>query len=210
MFGQKEWQDHAALIGVVTLAWNQNTHQLLRIFSHLTGLESPLADAIFFSPQSDSLQRNMIKRVAQAVELNKASFDELKTLLHRLQKASSGRNLAAHMIFGISAFDPDTGTWGAKVVPALRPSQDPRLEADFAAQFKRVEEELTAIYQDLEHWLVHTPFPDRPWGSPPFPKAAANIIAARTAELATMINESYADSPATDAAGGLKLGPSDS
>lgn len=57
--GEKEWQEHAALIGVVSLAWNQTVHQLLRVFCHLTGLESPLAEAIFFSPQSDSVQRNL-------------------------------------------------------------------------------------------------------------------------------------------------------
>lgn len=171
--GEKEWQEHAALVGAVTLAWNQTVHQLLRVFCHLTGLESPLAEAIFFSPQSDSAQRNLIKRVAAAVGLADGDRKTLDKLLKRLEVASRGRNLATHMIFGITAFDQDTGIWGPKVVPSLTPPQDSRLEADFTAQFRKVEHELAAIHRDLEHWLGHTPFPDRPWGGPPFPRAAA-------------------------------------
>ncbi|MHC2526256.1 hypothetical protein [Rhizobium leguminosarum] len=110
--GEKEWQEHAALVGAVTLAWNQTVHQLLRVFCHLTGLESPLAEAIFFSPQSDSAQRNLVKRVAAAVGLAEQNWKTLEKLLKRLEKASRGRNLATHMIFGITAFDQETGIWG--------------------------------------------------------------------------------------------------
>ncbi|MGO6982516.1 hypothetical protein [Rhizobium leguminosarum] len=116
-FGEKEWQEHAALIGVVSLTWNQTVHQLLRIFCHLTGLESPLAEAIFFSPQSDSVQRNLIKRVATAVGLAERDQKMLERLLKRLEGASRGRNLATHMIFGITAFDQETGIWGPKSSP---------------------------------------------------------------------------------------------
>ncbi|WP_222000318.1 hypothetical protein [Rhizobium laguerreae] len=84
--GEKEWQEHAALIGVVNLAWNQTVHQLLRVFCHLTGLESPLAEAIFFSPQSDSAQRNLVKRVAAAVGLAEQNWKTLEELLSGLKR----------------------------------------------------------------------------------------------------------------------------
>lgn len=173
VLGEKEWNEHAALIGAVTLAWNRTVYQLLRVFIHLTGVESPLADAIFFSPQSDSSQRRLIKRVAEAVGLTKADQDALHKLLSRLDKLSTGRNLAAHVIFGVTAFDQATGIWGPKVVPALTPPQDHRLHDDFTAQFKKAERDLDQIFRDLEHWLVHTPFPARAWGGPPLPVAAA-------------------------------------
>lgn len=171
--GEKEWNEHAALIGAVALAWNRTVYQLLRVFIHLTGVESPVADAIFFSAQSDSSQRRLIKRVAEAVGLAKADQDALNKLLSGLDKVSTGRNLATHVIFGVTAFDQTTGIWGPKVVPALTPPQDHRLQDDFTAQFTKVERDLDGIFQDLEHWLVHTPFPARAWGGPPLPVAAA-------------------------------------
>lgn len=172
-FGAKEWEEHAALVGKVTLSWNRCVHQLLRVFTHLTGVESPVADAIFFSPQSDSSQRRLIERVAGAVGLAEKDQAKLKALLRRIEKVSAGRNLAAHTIFGLSAYDPATGVWEPTVVPALSPPQDSRLQADFSRQFREADIKLSDIYQDLEHWLVHTPFPDRPWGGPPMPLAAA-------------------------------------
>lgn len=181
-FGENEWNDHAALIGAVTLAWNRNVYQLLRVFTHLTGVESPVADAIFFSPQSDSSQRKLIKRVAEAVKLAELDLHKLNKLLNRLEKVSTGRNLAAHIIFGLTAFDQASGIWGPKVVPALTPPQDHRLQDDFTAQFKKVERELAAIFQGFEHWLDDTPFPERPWGGPPLPIAAAAQLQRTLAE----------------------------
>lgn len=195
--GEKEWNEHAALVGAVTLAWNHNVHQMLRIFCHLTGLESPLAEAIFFSHQSDRSQRMLVQNVAKAVGLDEPYVKTLDKLIRRLDKAASGRNLAAHTIFGVTLFDAHSGAWGPKVVPALATPQDKRLEVDFDRQFRRVEHELRAIYDDLEAWLLHTPFPDRPWGHPPFPKAAnliaqlgAEAIEAATSEAVNSLNPS--------------------
>lgn len=162
--GEKEWKAHAELIGRVILAWNNNVHQLLQIFIHITGLDSPLADAIFFSHQ-DRGQRMLIRQLAATVGIEPEAQKRLSKLLERLEKVSTGRNLAAHTIFGVSLFDRATGAWGPIVVPALR--QDTRLEADFTGQFERAERELAAIYRGLEEWLLHTPFPERPWGTPP-------------------------------------------
>ncbi|MFF0949201.1 hypothetical protein ACFYE9_16425 [Rhizobium leguminosarum] len=76
----------SSTLGAVTLAWNQAVHQLLRVFCHLTGLETPLAEAIFFSPQSDSVQRNLIKRVATAVGLAERDQKTLDKLFKRLSR----------------------------------------------------------------------------------------------------------------------------
>lgn len=187
VFGEAEWQKHAALVGSVTLAWNRTVHQLLRVFTHLTGVESPVADAIFFSPQSDSGQRRLIKRVAKAVGLSVDHRETLNKLLRRLDEVSTKRNLAAHVIFGITAFDQATGTWGPKVVPVLDPPQDDRLHEDFTRQFSEAERTLGGIYNELEHWLVHTPFPERAWGGPPMPIAAARQAERFASELLSSI-----------------------
>ena len=176
VFGEAEWQEHAALVGSVTLAWNRTVHQLLRIFTHFTGVESPVADAIFFSPQSDGAQRRLIKRVLDVVGLSNDHRDMLNKLLKRLNEVSTKRNLATHVIFGITAFDQATGAWAPKVIPVLNPPQDARLHTDFARQFREAESTLDAIYRELEHWLVHTPFPERAWGGPPMPIAAAKEV----------------------------------
>lgn len=199
MLGEKEWRDHAELVGSVTLAWNQTVHQLLRVFTHLTGIESPLAEAIFFAPQSDSSQRRLIKRVAEVVGLADKDRAALADILKQIDKVSSGRNLAAHIIFGLTAFDPETGSWGAKVVPALA-TQDKRLEADFQAQFRDVEQKLYAAHQALSDWVIHTPYPPRDHDGPPLPKAARASISKMLAEHEAQIPVS--DSPWTSDATG--------
>lgn len=166
--GEKEWREHAELIGQVTLGWNQTVFQVLRIFVHLTGIGSPLADAIFFSHQSDRGQRNLVKKAAEAVGLMDEDMKKLKSLMDRLDKIATQRNLATHTIFGLSMFDPKTDQWGPTVVPALSPGPDKRLNEDFTTQFRNLERDLGAIYRDLDHWFVHTQFPERGWGMPPF------------------------------------------
>lgn len=168
MVGEEEWKAHAERVGRVTLAWNGAVFQLLRVFSHLTGIGSPLAETIFFSHPSDRAQRGMIRKVAAAVNLADADRLGLVALLDRLDKLATRRNLAAHTIFGLSMFDPTSGAWAPTVVPALERAHNPRLEADFARQFRGAESDLTKISRDLESWLVHTPFPERLWAGPPF------------------------------------------
>jgi hypothetical protein len=180
--GGKEWREHAAIVGGVTLAWNQCVFRLLQVFVHLTGIESPVADAIFFGTLSDSGQRRMIQRVSECVCLDDRYVKSLGALLARIDKASSGRNLAAHTVFGVTAFDPASGAWGPKVVPALDPPQDKRLREDFAAQFAEAEATLWAIANDLEQWVVNTPYPPRSWGHPPLPKALQSAQALHLAE----------------------------
>jgi hypothetical protein len=107
--------------------------------------------------------------------LAEADHAILRKLLKRIEKASGTRNSAAHTIFGLRQGWAD-GAWGAQVVPALGPEHDKRLESDFAGQFGQVERELTAIVQGLEDWLLQTPFPDRPWGEPPFPGRPPMVV----------------------------------
>jgi hypothetical protein len=164
--GEKERRDHAMLVGVVTLGWNRAVHQLLRAFTHLTGVESPLADVIFFGSRSDNAQRQMLARVAKTVDLTSKERDRLIPSIRRLDKAAVTRNAATHTIFGVTAYDRVTDRWGAKVLPLLDQTERSRLKEDFEAQFREVESELGAIYQELEDWLIatpirHAPGPDR-------------------------------------------------
>jgi hypothetical protein len=168
MIGEAEWNAHAQLIGQVMLAWSRTTHQLLRVFTHLTGLGSPLAETLFFSHASDSGQRKLILATAEAVELDPAPTAELKKLLKRLEKVAGARNVAAHTIFGITAFDAETGLWGLKIMPALGSHVDKRREADVVKQFNDAATELGAIYAALDNWIVHTQYPPRLWGTPTF------------------------------------------
>lgn len=166
--GEEAWRRHAERVGRVTLAWNTATMQLLRVFSHLTGLGSPLAETLFFSHKSDRAQRGLIKAVAAIGDLADGDRKTLVTILKELDGVAVGRNLAAHTIFSVSLFEPETGVWGPRVVPALTPPQDPRLSDDFDAQFAAVEQELASLHRRLEDWLVHTPFPTRQWSGAPF------------------------------------------
>ena len=201
VLGEKEWRDHALLIGAVTLGWNRAVHQLLRAFTHLTGVESPLADVIFFGSQSDSAQRRMLVRVAKTVELTDDGRDRLIALIRRLDTASISRNLATHTIFGVTAYHKATDRWGPKIVPMLDPMEGSRLKEDFEAQFRDVENELGVIIRELEDWLVQTPYPPRAWTGPPLPLAAAADVVRALAQAEFDAELSYGSRAEDDDAG---------
>jgi hypothetical protein len=164
--GEEEWKAHAELVGRVTLSWNGCVLRLFHVFRHLTGLPTELAAEIFFSHRSDQGQRYLLKRVAGAVGLKDEPREALEKLLRRLEAVSTRRNLAAHTIFSMSLYDPASGAWGLKIVPALPTELTGKLEADFTAQFEQAERDLDAISRELEVWLLTSPYPRREWGLP--------------------------------------------
>lgn len=165
--GETEWKAHAELVGQVMLSWSRNTHQLLRVFTHITGLGSPLAETLFFSHASDAGQRRMLLELAVAMALPSGSTRELKAIFKRLERVAGARNVAAHTPFGITLFDLETGAWKPKIIPAIGRHVDKRQEADVEHQLKKADAELAAIYDALEHWIVHTQYPARLWGEGP-------------------------------------------
>jgi hypothetical protein len=166
--GEKEWNDHAQLTGQVMLAWSRTTYQLLRVFTHLTGLGAPLAETLFFSHASDASQRKLLISICEAVALAEEPKAQLRKLLGRLNDAAAARNVAAHSIFGVTLFDEASGARGPKVVPVLGQHVDRRRKADVDAQFREAILELARIFDDLDTWLANTQFPERMWGHPPF------------------------------------------
>ncbi|WP_454685347.1 hypothetical protein [Ancylobacter moscoviensis] len=146
------------------LAWSRNTHQLLRVFTHITGLGSPIAETLFFSYASDAGQRKVLLDLAVALELGPVPTHELKKIFERLEKVAGARNVAAHTPFGLTLFDLGTGAWAPKVVPALGRHVDKRRQSDVVRQLREADAELSLIYDALEHWLLHTQYPERLWG----------------------------------------------
>ena len=58
----------------------------------------------------------------------------------------------------------EIAAWGLKVIPALGRHVDKRREADVERQLRKADFELTSIYEALDHWIVHTQYPQRLWG----------------------------------------------
>lgn len=166
--GEEEWNTHALLTGQVMLAWSRTTYQLLRVFTHLTGLGAPLAETLYFSHTSDASQRKLLMSVAEAVKVHKEPDAKLRRLLKRLEEVAAARNVAAHSIFGITLFDEESGAWGPKIVPVLGQHVDRRRKDDVERQLRDAVVELERIFEDLDIWLTSTPFPERSWGHPPF------------------------------------------
>lgn len=173
--GETDWNKHAQLTGEVVLAWSRATYQLLRVFTHLTGLGAPLAETLFFSHASDASQRRLLLSIAEVVKLPKEHETKLKRLLKRLEKVAAARNVAAHSIFGITLFDETAGTWGPKVVPVLGQHVDKRRQGNVEKQFCDAITELSHIFNELDQWLASTPFPKRMWGHPPFVGSVSSL-----------------------------------
>lgn len=64
-----------------------SSHEFAVGFLPSDGSGIPAGRGDFFSPQSDSAQRNLVKRVAAAVGLVEQNWKTLEKLLKRLEKA---------------------------------------------------------------------------------------------------------------------------
>ena len=57
---EKQYDEHAALVGHVTLAWSNIHSEVFAIFSLLCGMEGRRSEAIFFALKSDASQLTLL------------------------------------------------------------------------------------------------------------------------------------------------------
>ena len=64
---EKQYDEHAALVGHVTLAWSNIHSEVFAIFSLLCGMEGRRSEAIFFALKSDASQRDITLAIINEV-----------------------------------------------------------------------------------------------------------------------------------------------
>jgi hypothetical protein len=139
------YEQHAALLGRVTLAWNDCHYMVLWIFRTVSGLSWSKACDSFLAQKTDHNRRGITLRLMKEV-LNTRNDDQMRErgtqLLDQLGKLADERNLATHTIW--ASVMPDREV---RPHPALPRSE--KLKDDFKSQFSHLTTKLRDLAGEL-------------------------------------------------------------
>jgi hypothetical protein len=154
----KYYDDHAALLGHVALAWNDCHFMVLVIFHTLSGVSWEKACAIFLALKSDHDRREITLALMKEV-LNTNNDQPIKDcgsrLLGQLGALAGERNLATHTMWGTVM--PDRQFFPHQFFPQAKPEVRPHpslpraknLKKEFRSQFSKLTTNLRELFRDL-------------------------------------------------------------
>jgi hypothetical protein len=149
----KYYEDHAALLGYVTLAWNDCHSTVLAIFHTLSGVSWEKASAIFLALKSDHDRREITLALMKEVlntENDKPMREWGTRLLNQLAGLAGERNLATHTMWVTvmpqREFQP---TGQPQVQPHPNLPRPKNLKEDFKSQFGRLTINLRNLFREL-------------------------------------------------------------
>jgi hypothetical protein len=154
---QKYIEDHAALLGRVTLAWNDCHYRVLLIFNILSGEDWEKACATFFDQPTDQnrrgITRTRIKKVLDS-ENDKQLREKGTQLLDALDNSAKERNLATHTMWASVPIHTmwTVGTPKNEIRPHPAVPKPENLEADFESQFTSLTTKLGSLLEELEYY----------------------------------------------------------
>jgi hypothetical protein len=146
----KYYEDHAALLGRVALAWNDCHYVVLSIFHTLSGVSWSKACAIFFALKSDHDRREIALALMKEVlnTENDRRMRELGTqLFGRLAGLAGERNAATHTMW--ASVMPDGEVQPHPALPRPKVLKD-----NVRAQFSELTTELRNLFREL--WLYQS------------------------------------------------------
>lgn len=139
------YDEHAALLGHVTLAWNDCQSMVLEIFHVLSGMNWDKSTAVFLALKSDQSQRD-ITLALLATALNRDSDKPMRdlgtTLIGQLGSLAGQRNAATHTMW-------ITVMPGRKVEPHPALPRPKTLKEDFKTQFEVLTQKLRQLFREL-------------------------------------------------------------
>jgi hypothetical protein len=138
-------REHAAMLGRVTLAWNDCHYAVFHIFHDLSGMTWERSQAVFFSLKVDRAQRQatiaLMKEVLSS-DNDRGMFETGKNLLNKLDSLADERNLATHTMWDVLM--PER-----KITPHPHTRHHSLLKKDFIAQFEGLTTKLADLTVDL-------------------------------------------------------------
>jgi hypothetical protein len=138
---EKMYDEHAALVGHVTLAWSNVHSQVFRIFALLCDPIGKRSEAVFFALKSDASQREITLAVINET-LSEPLRRKAAAMFGRISGLAGERNLAAHTMWA-------TLMPVGKIVPNPSVRKPPQLKEDFEQQFKVLNERLRELFREL-------------------------------------------------------------
>jgi hypothetical protein len=148
----KYYEEHAALLGRVTLAWNDCHYMVLSIFHTLSGESWEKAYATFLALKSDHARREITLKLMKQV-LNTENDEPIRKrgthLLGQLRGLASERNLATHTMW-VTVMEQRECPPEVRPYPALPWPKE--LEEDFKSQFSNLTMTLGSLFRELWLW----------------------------------------------------------
>jgi hypothetical protein len=138
---EKQYDEHAALVGHVTLAWSNVHSEVFAIFSLLCGMEGRRSEVIFFALKSDASQRDITLAIVNEM-LSEPLRKKAKMLFGRISGFAGERNLAAHTMWA-------TRLPAGNITPNPSLRQPSLLRQDYEQQFQTLIDRLRDIFRDL-------------------------------------------------------------
>jgi hypothetical protein len=136
---------HAALIGGVSLAWNDVHSMVLFIFADLSGMPWERAEAVYFALKADQAQRDITIALIQTVlaSENDRPLRELGSkLMGQIGGLAGDRNLANHAMW--VTMHPSR-----EIVPHPYVSRSKLVKEDYEAQFSVLTQRLRKLFREL-------------------------------------------------------------
>jgi hypothetical protein len=152
---EKYIEDHAALLGRVTLAWNDCHYMVLLIFNTLSDEGWEKACTTFFEQPSDHNRRAITQTRIKEV-LNTKNDEPMREkgtqLLDALYKLAKERNLATHTMWASVPIHTmlTVGTPKNEIRPHPAVPTPENLEEDFESQFRSLTTKLGSLLRKLE------------------------------------------------------------
>jgi hypothetical protein len=139
------YNEHAALLGHVTLAWNDCQSMVMQIFHTLSGTSWVQSTSVFLSLKSDQSQRDITIALLLAV-LDRAGDDPIRqlgtSLVGQLGSLAGERNAATHTMW-------ITVMPSRKVEPHPAIPKPKMLKPDFKSQFENLTQKLRKLFREL-------------------------------------------------------------
>lgn len=152
-------EKHAAIIGHVTIVWN-DTHDLVyHIFEDASGMGEEMAKALFHTLRSDAGQRDLtLAAVRVRLGRDNPRYKELKRFFSEIGQCASARNEAIHTSWGYDVLEnPTTGE--VKLGGIGKRPRHALDDGQHEARFNKLREDLQALYSELWEWQ-RVPFPE--------------------------------------------------
>lgn len=144
---------HKALLGSVTIGWNDCTHFVFEIFMDLSGMPVEKADKVFFGIRNDRTQRKIVRDLAGiALEDKPELRDKLVRVLVDLDKTAGVRNEATHSAWAIQMqwLEGENGIpYGWKPPKLVKVKAAGDEDDGFTERFTRLEAELQGAGSEL-------------------------------------------------------------
>lgn len=138
---EKLYDEHAELIGHITLAWSNVHSEVFGIFKILCGMKGRRSEVIFFALKSDAAQREITLAIINEVVSERLS-NKAKTLFGRISGFAGERNLATHTMWAMRM-----PAGNVTPNPMIRPPS--LLRDDYEQQFQTLIVRLRDLFRDM-------------------------------------------------------------